>query len=162
MIWNVDIAGRVSPVLSQILEVHANNPEALQPATLGSVQAFLHSGEAAEHFEADRLHPETARGLMTELDELIAEFGDDAPAMDFVTVQASEALSRAIQAVLDHAATPPTLGVIQDAMAEGLLARLVGEGVLEDDEDDTLQAELEELIGRYGEDAPAELFIRFE
>lgn len=162
MIFNIDIASRVSPALSVILEAHANDPDALQPATLGSVRAFLTSSEAADRYEADRLHPETARGLMTELDDLIDEFGDDAPAADFVTVQASEALSRVIQAVLDHAATPPTLGVVQSAMADGLVARLVGEGVLEDDEDDTLQAEMEELIARYSSDVPAEPFIRYE
>lgn len=162
MIWNVDIAGRVSPALSQIFEAHANDPEALQTATLGSVHAFLASSEAGERYAADRLHPETTRGLMAELDELIDEFGDDAPAVDFVRVQASEALSRVIQEVLDHAATPPTLGVIQDAMTDGLLARLVGEGVLEDDEDDTLQEELEGLIDRYGTDVPAERLIRYD
>ncbi|TCS69988.1 hypothetical protein EDC61_1182 [Sulfuritortus calidifontis] len=162
MIVDIDIASRVSPALSHILEAHANDPDALQPATLGSVHDLLASGEAGERYAADRLHPETARGLMAELDELIEEFGADAPAADFVSVQASEALSRVIQEVLDHAPTPPTLGKVQEAMANGLVARLVGEGVLEDDEDDTLQAELEELIARYSPDAPAEPFIAYQ
>lgn len=162
MIFDIDVANRVSPALSRILEAHANDPDALQPATLGSVHAFLASGEAGKRYEADRLHPETARGLMAELEELIEEFGEDALAADFVAVQASEALSRVIQEVLDHSATPPTLGKVQEAMANGLVARLVGEGVLEDDEDDTLQAELEQLIARYSPDVPAEPFIRYE
>lgn len=162
MIWNIDIATRVSPGLSKILEAHANDPEALQPATLGSVRAFLTSSEAGERYEADRLHPETARPLLAELDDLIDTFGMEPLAVDFVTTQASEALSRVIQAVLDHAATPPTLGKVQEAMAQGLVAQLTGEGVVEEDEDDTLQAELETLIDFYGPDVPAEQFIAYQ
>ena len=162
MIWNIDVASRVSPALSQILAAHANDPEALQPATLGSVRAFLTGSEADERLEADRLHPETAQPLLAELDALIDEFGIEPLAVDFVTVQASEALSRVIQVVIDHAATPPTLGKVQEAMAQGLVARLTGEGAIEEDEDDTLQGEMEALIELHGPDVPAEPFIRYE
>ena len=47
-------------------------------------------------------------------------------------------------------------------MVSGLLSRMVGEGALEDDEDDNLQAEIEALIDRFGNDALAESFIRYE
>jgi hypothetical protein len=35
-------------------------------------------------------------------------------------------------------------------------------GVLDEDEDDVLLAEIESLIGRHGPDALAEMFIRYE
>jgi hypothetical protein len=47
-------------------------------------------------------------------------------------------------------------------MHDGLLAQLVGEGAIEEDEDDTLVEEMEELIDRYGVDVPAEQFIHYE
>lgn len=40
--------------------------------------------------------------------------------------------------------------------------RLVGEGVLEEDEDDTLLAEIDALIEQFGADALAEDLIRYE
>jgi hypothetical protein len=47
-------------------------------------------------------------------------------------------------------------------MAAGVMERLVGEGALEEDEDDNLMAEIDDLIGRYGPDAPAESLLRYE
>ncbi len=57
---------------------------------------------------------------------------------------------------------PPTLETVRDAIASGLPARLVGDGVLEDDEDDALLSEIEALIRRYGVDSLAEEFLRYE
>lgn len=162
MIKNIDVASRVSSPLSVILEAHVNDPNAIQEATLGSVRAYLTASDLEERYEADLLHPETANSLLVELDDLIDEFGVEAPAEDFVTVQASEALSRVIQEVMDNADLPPTLEAVHVAMERGLVAHLVGEGAIEDDEDDTLQAELEELMDRYGPDTPAEQFLRYE
>lgn len=162
MIRSIDVASRVSPELAQILEAHASNPDALEPATLGSVRAALATGEAAEHYDADRLHPETSETLLSELDRLIDEFGVEAPASDFIRPTASEALSRVIEAVMEQSPHPPTLGDVIEAMDDGLVAHLVGEGVLDEDEDETLYAELEGLIDRYGEDTPAEEFIHYE
>jgi hypothetical protein len=47
-------------------------------------------------------------------------------------------------------------------MASGLTARLMGEGVIETDDEQTLLAELDRLIEHHGEDAAAEVFIRYE
>jgi hypothetical protein len=44
----------------------------------------------------------------------------------------------------------------------GLTARLVGDGVFDEDEDDALLAEIESLIKRHGADALAEEFMRYE
>ncbi len=57
---------------------------------------------------------------------------------------------------------PPTLETVKDAMTSGLLASLVGAGVLDEDEDDVLLAEIDALIDRHGADALAEEFIRYE
>jgi hypothetical protein len=54
------------------------------------------------------------------------------------------------------------LGVVWQAVAQGLAARVIGEGTIDLDEDATLLAEIDELIRRSGEDAVAEDFIRFE
>jgi len=56
-----------------------------------------------------------------------------------------------------------TLGSVRDAMVGGLTARLVGDGAIETDEDNgMLLAEIEVLIARFGKDALAEFFVRFE
>jgi len=44
----------------------------------------------------------------------------------------------------------------------GLAAHLIGEGMLEEDEDDNLLTEIDALIERYGPGALAEEFIRYE
>jgi hypothetical protein len=56
----------------------------------------------------------------------------------------------------------PTPGAVRKAMVSGLTARLMGDGGIEPDQDDTLPAEIDELIRRYGADAVAEHFVRFE
>jgi hypothetical protein len=163
MLRTYDPADRVSPELSEILESLSNFAEALDLVTLGYVRAALATGDLGEAYDADQLHPDTVQSLLSELDDLIEEYGIEAPAEDFVSVTASEGLSRVIEAVVDAGgANPPTLAKVQEGVSRGLLARLVGEGVIEPDEDDTLQGELTELIRRYGEDTQAERFIRYE
>jgi len=163
MLRTYDPAARVSPELSEILDSMANFPEALDLVTIGYVRAALATGDLGEAYDADRLHPDTVQSVLTELDDLIEAYGVEAPAVDFASVMASEGLSRVIEAVLDAGrSNPPTLGVVQAAMEQGLLARLVGEGAIEPDEDDTLPGEMEALIRRYGPDTIAERFIHYE
>ncbi len=57
---------------------------------------------------------------------------------------------------------PPTLDAIREAIVNGLSARLVGEGVLEEDEDDTLLSEIDALVEYFGGDTPAEELLRYE
>jgi hypothetical protein len=47
-------------------------------------------------------------------------------------------------------------------MGRGLVARLVGEGAIDPDEDETLLGEIEGLIRHFGEGALAEEFMRLE
>jgi hypothetical protein len=157
----VDPETRVSPELSRTIEKLVNDPDREEPPTLKEVQTYLRK---ADEVRADEMHPQERESILVELDDLIDEYGDDMLAVNFVVARASEALSRIIEAASDDPALPdePTLGAVREAMLHGLTARLVGEGVIEADEDQTLLAEIDALIERAGPQAVAEPFIRFE
>jgi hypothetical protein len=159
----IDVASRVSSELSAAMEKIVNDPDRDEPPMLGEVRAAL-AAVGSDAQQLALLHPQDRTSVLVELDNLIEEFGEDAPATDFVAAKASEALSRVIEAAMDDVSLTeePTLGAVRGAMASGLIARLVGDGVIDPDDDGTLLAEMDDLIGRYGEDAVAEDLIRFE
>jgi hypothetical protein len=162
---SIDISNRVSPRLSALLSSRVNDPESEQPVTLMAVRRFLADLLPADFREAERMHHfDIGESPLDELDALIEEFGASALAVDFAQVNASEPLSRVIEAVIndENRENPPTLTAIRDALISGLGARLVGDGVLEEDEDDTLQSEIETLIEHFGADTLAEEFLRYE
>ena len=161
---SIDISSGVSSNLAALIESRVNDPDAEEPVTLGSVRTYLAAllptvdeAEKLHHFDIDE-------SLLDELDALIEEYGEDVLAIDFVDNAASEALSQVIDTLMndENRENPPTLGTVRDALASGLSSKLVGDGVLEEDEDDSLLAETEALIQRYGEDALAEQFLRYE
>jgi len=161
----IDAAARVSSQLSALIESRVTDPDAEQPITLAQVRAFLADLLPAPFKAAERMqHFDVDESILDELDALIEEYGKDALAIYFMRGNASEPLSRVIEAVVndENREYPPTLAAVREAMTTGLLTRLVGEGVLEDDEDDPLLSEIEALIGRYGAEALAEEFLRYE
>jgi hypothetical protein len=161
----IDIASRVSPQLSALLRSRINDPETEQPVTLQAVRRFLADLLPTDFKEAEHLHHfDISESLLEELDTLIEEFGETALAIDFAQVNASEQLSRAIETVVndENRENPPTLATVRDAIVGGLGARMVGDGALEDDEDDTLLSEIEDLIQYFGADTLAEEFLRYE
>jgi len=161
----IDIASRTSPELSSLIETIINQLDSDEPVTLAIVRSFIEHELPAEISEGEHLHRfDTGESLVDELDELIEGFGESAAAIDFVSVFASEPLSRAIEAVVndENRENPPTLAAVRKALTNGLAARLIGDGVLEEDEADLLMPEIEELIGRSGADALAEEFLRYE
>jgi len=161
----INVATRVSSQLSALIESRVNDPDAEQPITLAQVRAFMVNLLPGPFNEAERMHHfDVAESVTDELDVLIEEYGEDALAADFSMTSASEALSRVIEAVVndDNRENPPTLIAVRQAMTTGLLARLVGDGVLDDDEDDSLLAEIDALIERYGANEMAEGFLRYE
>jgi hypothetical protein len=159
----IDAASRVSAELSAAIEKLVNDPDREEPASLGEVRAEL-AGAGVDAQQLAVMHPQDRASMLVELDDLIEEFGAEALAADFVAVKASEALSRAIEAAMDDVSLTeePTLGAVRTALNQGLIARLVGDGVIDADDDTPLLAEIDELIARHGEDAVAEDFIRFE
>ncbi len=161
----IDIASRVSPNLSALIENRVNKSELEQEITLASVRDFVTGLLSNAFTETEQLHHfDINESLLDELNALIEEFGESALAIDFVQENASEPLSRVIDAVINDRdqESPPTLEAVRNAMISGLLANLVGAGVLDEDEDDVLLAEIDALINRHGADALAEEFIRYE
>jgi hypothetical protein len=161
----IDIASRVSPELSTLIETLIDQLESDEPVTLASVRSFLQHGMPVEIDEEEHLHHfDVDESVIDELDELIVQFGESAAAMDFIYAYASEPLSRVIEEVVsdENRENPPTLEDVQEAILDGLGGRLIGEGILEEDEDDVLVPEIESLIDRFGADALAEDFLRYE
>lgn len=161
----IDIASRVSPELSGLIQAIIDQLDTDEPITLAMVRSFIAHELPGELDESEEMHHfDTDESVIDELDVLIDQFGESAAAVDFVYTFASEALSRAIEAAMndENRENPLTLSEVRDALAEGLTSRLVGDGVLEDDEADMLVPELESLIERYGDDATAEDFLRYE
>jgi hypothetical protein len=110
------------------------------------------------------MHPQQRDSSLIELDDLVDEYGGDVLAVNFIAARASEDLSRIIEATAGGRKLrgQATLAAVRDAMLGGLTARLAGDGVIETDQDQTLLAEIDALIERYGRNAIAETFIRLE
>ncbi|MBS0424507.1 MAG: hypothetical protein JSR71_08830 [Proteobacteria bacterium] len=161
----IDVATRVSPNLSALIASRLNRSAFAEDITLATIRDFV-TGVLSDAFtETEQLHHfDINESLLDELNALIEEFGETALAIDFVQEMASEPLSRVIDTVInaDNQEDPATLETVKDALTSGLSASLVGAGVLDEDEDDVLLAEIESLIDRHGPDALAEMFIRYE
>ncbi|HSI23126.1 MAG TPA: hypothetical protein VK959_08900 [Methylophilaceae bacterium] len=160
----IDASVQVSPELSVLIEHRVNDSDLETPVTLGEMRDFVEGimpsalleSESLHHFGPDESH-------LNELNALIEAYGEDALAIEFIRTAASEAMTRVIEsAINDDNHESPTLADIRDALHAGLSNRLVGEGVLDDDEDDPLLAELDFLIERHGLDMLAEHLIRYE
>lgn len=161
----IDIADCVSPQLSALIERYVNDSDIEQPITLVQMRIFLTDLRPDAFNEAERMHHfGVGESVLDELNSLIEEYGEDALAADFSKTTASEALSQVIEAVMndDNRQNPPTLADVRENMTTGLLSKLIGDGVLEDDEDDSLLAEIESLIARFGANVRAEGFMRYE
>jgi hypothetical protein len=161
----IDIATRVSPELSGLIETIISQLDGGEPVTLAGVRSFIKHGMPAETDETENIHHfDVDESITDELDELIEQFGESAAAMDFISAFASEPLTRVIEEVLDdeNRENPPSLEDVREALLNGLGSSLVGDGVLEDDEEYMLMAEIDELVDLFGPDALAEDFLRYE
>jgi len=161
---SIDVATRVSRELGTVIETMVDDPEREEPPTLDDVRNVVcQMTDAADRWD-EAMHPQERTSVLREIDDLVDEFGGEASAVDFLAVKASEELSRIIEVAMENPLVrhEPTLGAVHDAMASGLMARLVGDGTIEPDQDQTLIAEIDGLVQRYGADAVAEDFIRFE
>jgi hypothetical protein len=133
---SIDVATRISPNLSALIESRVNDPDAEEPPTLATVRSFIAGLVPPTLNETERLHHfDVDASLLDELDALIEEYGETALAIDFARSNASEPLSRVIEAVVndENRENPPTLETVKEEIISGLPARLIGDGVLEDD-----------------------------
>ena len=161
----IDIASRVSPELTGIIETIISQLETGEPVTLAAIRSFIANDLPGEIDNTEHMHHfDVDESVVDELDELIGQFGESAAAMDFIYAFASEQLTRVIEEVVndENRENPPSLEDVREAILGGLASSLVGEGVLDEDEDDVLLPEIEGLIERFGPDALAENFLRYE
>lgn len=162
---SIDVATQLTPRLSALIERLVNDPDAPEPPTLGTAREFFAGLLPLAFEETERMHHfDVSESMLDELNTLIDEYGADAPAGDFVRANASEPLSRVLEAVVndENREAPPTMAAVREAVTAGLGARLVGEGVLDEDEDDGLLAEIDGLIEHHGPDKLAEELLRYE
>jgi len=154
-----EVFENTSAALSDLIGDAVNNEDHEQPVSLGVLREQTERraerlGGALNRFSDDQL-----QALREELDALVEEYGEDALAVRFVKPWAGAALSTLIEAGMDEHGDL-TLADLFQAAERGLLARLIGEGEIDDDEAQTVLAELQGLVQRHGEDALAGDFIR--
>ena len=153
-----DVYENTSEELSLVIAGVLDDEEIEQPANLGSVREAILADVGTPTIPLNRFSPEEWQQLRDEIDALIDEYGDDALAVRFLRPWASESLERLIEAGMDELGTP-TLVTLFEAAETGLLATLIGQGEIDDDEAQTILAELQELMNQHGPDTPAENFM---
>ena len=152
-----DVFQNTSDGLSALIAAVLDNDQLVQPATLASVREAVLSDIKTPTIPLNRFSTEQSQKLCDEIDALIDEYGGDALAVRFMQPWVSEPLGRLIAAGLDELGTP-SLGRLLAMAERGLLTRLIAQGEIDDDEAQTVIAELKSLIDRHGEDALAEDF----
>lgn len=160
----IEVEQRVSQELSAVIEAISGDPDSDAVVTLGVVRDRIRQ-TLADFAEAERIHLfGDEEMLCAELDALIEEYGEDVLAIQLASVKASDDLSTLIEALMDDtdADVALTLGAVRQAMADGIVAGLAGDGLIEPDEEQMLRAEIDGLIERLGEDELAENVLRFE
>ena len=147
-------SNELSAVIATVLE----DGDISQPATLADVREAILAGVKTATVPLNRFSSDQRQQLRDEIDALIDEYEADALAVRFMKPWASEPLARLIEAGLDELGEP-TLGALFDAAERGLLPSLIGRGEIDDDEAQTVIAELSNLIEHHGTDALAEDFL---
>jgi len=157
-VFENDLAATISDDLALVFSTLLKDPDAEQPANLRVVYKAMRKGLVAKLIADGNLDPEAEDDLLEEMQDLIEEHGGDTLAQDFVRSRVSAALEIVIQAALDGDAgvQVATLGELREAVAQGLVAHLVGMGEIDADEDETLAAEIQSLVDEHGEDTPVE------
>jgi hypothetical protein len=158
MIIANDIFENLSEELSTVIGALLNDEAVSQPATLADVREAVLAEVKTTTIPLNRFSSDRIQQLRDEVDALIDEYGDDALAVRFFKPWASAALQRLIDAARDEVGELTLSGVLE-ATQRGLLADLIAEGEIADDEAQTVIAELQALINQHGTDALAEDFI---
>lgn len=159
MTLTTDIYENTSEDLSDIIQKVLNDEEVAQPATLASVREEVLKDIKTITIPLNSFSDERLQELRNEVDALIDEYGGDALAIRFFKPRASQALSRLIEVGLNELGET-SLSQLFDALERGMLAKLIAEGEVDDDEAQTVTAELQALIEKHGSKAIAEDFLR--
>lgn len=155
-----DVYEITSESLSNVILRVLNDEEIAQPADLASVREAVLQDVKTVTVPLNRFSDDQLQELRNEVEALIDTYGDDALAVRFLKPRASQSLTLLIDAGIDEL-DQPTLSQLFDALENGLLAKLIAEGELEDDEAQTVTAELQALIDRHGADALSEDFVGY-
>lgn len=154
-----DVFENTSVALSELIAEMSNDDNLEQPVSLGMVRERV-SRRLKDRRAAGKSQLDNHESLLRdELQALIDTYGEDALADQFCRPWASLALSRLIEACRDNVGEL-TLGDVFAEAERGVLADLIGDGEIDDDEAQTVLGELQELIDRHGEDTLAEEFVR--
>jgi hypothetical protein len=154
-----DVFENASNELSAVITAVLDDEDVVQPATLASLREAVLGEVRTATIPLNRFASDQLQQLRDEIEALIEEFGEDALAVRFLRPWASESLGRLIQAGLDEEGRF-TLAGLFEAAERGLLANLISQGEIDDDEAQTVIAELQQLMNRHGADALAEEFVR--
>lgn len=153
-----DVYQNTSDGLSALIAEVVDDESLAQPVTLAGIREVVLSEVKTVTIPLNRFSSDPSQELRDEIDALIDEYGADALAVRFMRPWVSDALGCLIEAGLDELGTP-SLSDIFEAAEGGLLAHLIGQGEIDDDEAQTVIAELSNLIDRHGAEALAEDFL---
>ena len=154
-----DVFENLSEEMSTVIGTLLDDESVRQPATLAEVREAVLAEIKTTTIPLNRFSSDRTQQLRDEVDALIDEFGDDALAVRFFKPWADAPLQRLIEAVRDDVGEA-TLGNVLEAAQRGLLASLIAEGEIADDETQTVIAELQAMISQHGAEVLAEDFIR--
>ncbi len=160
MTMATDVYENTSDALSAVIEKVLDDEEIAQPASLAAVREEVLKGVETATIPLNRFSDDQLQELRDEIDYLIDEFGVDDLAVRFLKPRASQALTQLIDAGINKLGEP-SLAQLFDELESGLLASLIGKGEIDDDEAQTVTAELQALIDKHGPDAIAEEFVQF-
>ena len=154
-----DVFENLSEEMSTVIGALLDDDAVRQPATLAEVREAVLAEIKTTTIPLNQFSSDRTQQLRDEVDALIDEFGDDALAVRFFKPWADASLQRLIEAARDDVGEV-TLGDVLKAAQGGVLANLIAEGEIADDETQTIIAELQALISQHGVEALAEDFIR--
>lgn len=161
MTFKIDVTGNISPSLARVIDAEIKDRVGRNPPTLRVVLKAMNEGLVDRLIREGTIDADERENLFSEINALIEGYGGETLAQSFMKYRASENLAIVIQAEIDNpdAIQPVTLGSVLEAMRQGLVATLVGRGDIDPDEDETLVAEIEQLIKMNGPNALAEEFL---
>lgn len=158
MVTSGDLDDAASDELANAIELVLDGEDVEEPVTLEAVRTALLESTEARAAPLRRLEGDQREALVAELDTLIDGHGPDAAAERFTQPFAGADLTRVIEHAIERA-DEPTLGHLQGMIEEGLLAELIGEGEVAEEDEQGIRASLEALIERHGANTFAEDFI---